>query len=61
MTDVIEKPALNGVNTPTLLATINAVAGQRELADFTFRARASWVSGTHSRIVVDDFFGSAVR
>ena len=58
MTDVIEKPALNGVNTPTLLATINAVAGQRELADFTFRARASWVSGTHSRIVVDDFFGA---
>ena len=55
MTDVIEKPALNGVDTPTLLATINAVAGQRELADFTFRARASWVSGTHSRIVVDDF------
>jgi uncharacterized OsmC-like protein len=58
MTDVIEKPALNGVDTPTLLATINAVAGQRELADFKFRARARWVSGTHSRIVVDDFFGA---
>ena len=58
MPDVIEKPALNGVNTPTLLATINAVGAQPELADFKFRARASWVSGNHSRIVVDDFFGA---
>jgi uncharacterized OsmC-like protein len=58
MSDVIEKPALNGVNTPVLLATINAVAGQPELAEFQFRARASWVAGTHSRIVVDDFSGA---
>ena len=58
MQNVIEKPALNGVDTPTLLATINAVAGQRELARFQFRARARWVAGTHSRIVVDDFFGA---
>ena len=58
MSDVVEKPALNGVNTPTLLATINTVGAQPELAAFQFRARASWVSGTHSRIVVDDFFGA---
>ncbi len=58
MSDVIEKPPLNGVNTPTLLATINAVGAQPELAAFKFRARASWVAGTHSRIVVDDFFGA---
>ena len=58
MTATIEKPALNGVNTPTLLATINAVGAQPELAQFKFRARAAWVSGTHSRIVVDDFYGA---
>ncbi len=58
MPDVIEKPALNGVNTPTLLATINAVGGQPELAEFKFRARASWVSGNNSRITVDDFYGA---
>ena len=29
-----EKPTLNGVNTPTLLATINAVGAQPELAAF---------------------------
>ena len=58
MPEVIEKPPLNGVNTPTLLATINAVGAQPELAEFKFRARAKWVSGTHSRIVVDDFYGA---
>jgi hypothetical protein len=31
----------NGVDTPTLLATINAVAGQPELAKFKFRAKAA--------------------
>jgi uncharacterized OsmC-like protein len=61
MTDPIaqaEKPALNGVNTPVLLATINAVGGAPELAEFKFRARSEWISGTHSRITVDDFSGA---
>jgi uncharacterized OsmC-like protein len=53
-----EKPALNGVNTPALLATINAVGGAPELAEFKFRARSKWVAGTHSRITVDDFYGA---
>ena len=30
MSDVVEKPALNGVNTPTLLATIKASCGKAE-------------------------------
>jgi uncharacterized OsmC-like protein len=53
-----EKPALNGVNTPVLLATINAVAGAPEIAQFKFRARSKWVAGTHTRITVDDFYGA---
>jgi uncharacterized OsmC-like protein len=60
-TATLEKPAkapLNGDDTPTLLATINAVGGQPELAEFKFRARSRWVSGTHSQITVDDFFGA---
>jgi len=48
----------NGVNTPVLLATINAVAGQPELAQFRFRARSEWLSGTHSRSTMSDFFGA---
>lgn len=53
-----EKLPLNGVNTPALLATINAVGGQRDLARFQFRARAQWLKGNHSRITVDDFYGA---
>ena len=49
---------LNGVDTPTLFATINAVAGQPELAKFTFRATTSWVTGTHSRGRFEKFSGA---
>jgi uncharacterized OsmC-like protein len=60
-TTVIEKPAkapLNGVDVPTLLATINAVGEQPELAKFQFRANGSWISGTHSRAVMNGFSGA---
>jgi uncharacterized OsmC-like protein len=50
--------ALNGVNTPTLLATINAVGAQPELAQFQFRAKSRWVSGTHSQSTMYGFFGA---
>ena len=49
---------LNGVDTPTLFATIDAVAGQRELASFRFRAVNRWVSGTHSRTSITSFHGA---
>lgn len=48
----------NGVDTPTLLATINAVAGQPELAKFRFRATNTWQQGTHSRTRIDAFSGA---
>jgi uncharacterized OsmC-like protein len=49
---------LNGVNTPTLLATIQAVGTQPELAKFQFRAHNRWISGTHSESTMLDFFGA---
>ena len=52
------RPPLNGVDTPTLLATINAVAGQPELAKFQFRADNKWVEGTHSRSAMKSFRGA---
>ena len=48
----------NGVDTPTLFATINAVADQPGLADFRFRATTSWVNGTHSRSTIRGFYGA---
>jgi uncharacterized OsmC-like protein len=52
------RPPLNGVDTPTLLATINAVGDEPALAKFQFRAANRWVSGTHSRTTIDSFYGA---
>jgi uncharacterized OsmC-like protein len=53
-----EKRPLNGVDVPTLFATINAVAEQPELANFQFRASNQWVKGTHSRSRIEGFSGA---
>jgi uncharacterized OsmC-like protein len=60
-TDTLERPTkapMNGVDVPMLLGTINAVADQRDFAKFQFRARGSWISGTHSRATVNGYFGA---
>lgn len=38
----------NGIDVDGLLATIDAVKSEPELATFTFRATTSWVDGTHN-------------
>jgi uncharacterized OsmC-like protein len=48
----------HGVDTPVLLATINAVAEQPALAKFQFRAKNAWIKGTHSRTTMIDFAGA---
>jgi len=53
-----ERVPLNGVDTPTLFATIDAVKGQPELAKFQFRASSRWIAGTHSRSRVEAFSGA---
>lgn len=48
----------NGVDTPNLFATINAVREQPELAKFKFRATNRWQEGTHSRTRIEAFRGA---
>lgn len=50
--------ARNGVDVPVLFATLNAVKGQPTLAEFQFRAKNRWVSGTHSQTTIDGYFGA---
>ena len=52
------RPAMNGVDTPNLLGTINVVAGQPELAKFEFRATTDWQTGTHSISTMHGFSGA---
>ncbi len=49
---------LNGVDTPTLFATLGHVAEVPALAQFQFRARNEWLSGTHNRTTMGDFSGA---
>ena len=52
------REARNGVNTPALLATINAVKESPALAKFRFRASNRWVDGTYSESRVESFSGA---
>ena len=49
---------LNGVDTPALFATLDAVKAQRELAKFQFRASNRWQQGTLSRTTFESFYGA---
>jgi uncharacterized OsmC-like protein len=56
-----DKPArgpLNGVDVPTLFATLDAVDANRELAQFRFRATNKWVAGTHSQNTLTTYYGA---
>jgi uncharacterized OsmC-like protein len=48
----------NGVNTPALLATINAVKETPALAKFRFRASNRWITGTYSESRIESFTGA---
>jgi uncharacterized OsmC-like protein len=53
------RPAVppNGVDTPTLFATLDAVRAQPELARFQFRATNRRQQGAHSRTTFENFYG----
>jgi uncharacterized OsmC-like protein len=48
----------NGVDVPALFATLDALAGQPELASFRFRAANRWITGAHSQSRSQGFDGA---
>src|SRR5262249_49666714 len=50
--------ARNGVDTPTLFATLDAVKANPDLATFQFRATNRWINGTHNRTEIQGFYGA---
>jgi uncharacterized OsmC-like protein len=58
MTSTTQRAPRNGVDTPKLFATLDAVKGQNEIAKFQFRASNTWVTGTHSRSTASGFYGA---
>jgi uncharacterized OsmC-like protein len=47
----------NGVDTTALFATLDAVKQMPAAAQFQFRAYNEWVTGTHNRSRICDYFG----
>jgi len=58
MTATVQRPPRNGVDVPTLFATLDAVKSQPDIARFQFRATNEWVDGTHSRSTIQGFHGA---
>ena len=56
-TDELNDSMRNGVDTTTLFATLDAVKQAPEAAKFQFRAHNEWLTGTHNRGTIADFFG----
>jgi uncharacterized OsmC-like protein len=52
------RTARNGVDVPTLFATLDAVKASPAIADFQFRATNTWISGTHNRTAIQGFYGA---
>jgi uncharacterized OsmC-like protein len=49
---------LNGVNINQLVATVNAIQQNSDLARFQFRAHNEWTGGGHSRTSIQGFYGA---
>lgn len=47
----------NGVNLEQLVATVNAIQQNPDLARFQFRARNEWIEGGYSRTSIQGFYG----
>lgn len=61
-TTVVEKPkTINGVNVDQLVATIEAIKGNPELAKCKFRSKTEWISGGHSRTQIQSFYAAGLE
>lgn len=49
---------LNGVNIDQLVGTIGAIQGNADIAQFTFRAKTTWIKGGQSQTEIQGFYGA---
>lgn len=58
MTQATLEKKVNNINTDQLFKTIDMVKENPEIAKFKFRAVNKWISGTHCRGTIRDFYGA---
>ena len=51
-------PIRNGVDTAAFFATLDAVKGNHDIADFQWRVSNTWVEGAHNRSTIHGFYGA---
>ena len=56
--NAVKSKTLNGVNVDQLVATIEAIKGNAEIAKFQFRAKNRWINGGHSKTTIQSFYGA---
>jgi uncharacterized OsmC-like protein len=49
---------VNGVNVEQLFNTIDQVKANPKIAQFKFRAKNTWIDGTHNQATIKDFYGA---
>ena len=49
---------VNGVDVDRLMETIELIKKQPDLARFEFRAKNTWIGGTHNRATLKSFYGA---
>ncbi|WP_017926755.1 OsmC family protein [Thioalkalivibrio sp. HL-Eb18] len=52
---------INGLNVDQMTTTVQALQDNRELAQFEFRARNTWISGGENRSTIKDFYGAGAE
>jgi uncharacterized OsmC-like protein len=55
---MLQTKQINGINVDQLFNTIDLVKEKPEIAQFKFRAKNTWVNGTHNRGTIKDFYGA---
>src|SRR5947208_4131291 len=55
---VVTDTIRNGVDTEKMLATLDLIEAQPELARFQFRATNRWLGGSHNRSTIKDFYAA---
>jgi uncharacterized OsmC-like protein len=55
--ETMTKSVVNGFRTEDIVATLDAIRTNPEIAKFKFRARNKWISAGHNQARVMDFYG----